>query len=64
MRIAIEGGDGAYTRSTPGNDDINKIHSIIQELSARDVTSDLRMQLVNRYQWPLALAILCFAAGL
>lgn len=60
MRIAVEAGGGAYIRSTPGNDDVNKIHEIVRDLSAREVSSDLRMQLMNRFQWPLALAIICF----
>lgn len=60
-RIAIEG-HGAYKRSTPNNSDVDTIFDLIQKLSTRDATSDLRMRLVNRFQWPLALAILCFAA--
>jgi len=30
-------------------------------LTARSVSSDIRLRLVNRYQWPLALAIVFFA---
>lgn len=54
-------GDGGYTRSTPGNDDIELVHSLMQSLAEREVSSDIRLQLVNRYQWPLAVAIACFA---
>lgn len=60
-RIAIEG-NGGYIRSTPGNADIDTIYDLIQQLSAKNVTSDIRLRLVNRYQWPLAIAIACFAA--
>lgn len=59
-RVAIEGG-GGYIRSTAGNDDVDKIYGLIQQLEARGVSSDIRFQLVNRFQWPLALAIACFA---
>ncbi len=60
-RIALAGG-GGYTRSTPGNSDIDSIYGLVQQLAARDVSGELRLQLVNRYQWPLAIAIVCFAA--
>ena len=54
-------GNGGYTRSTPGNDDIELVHGLMQSLAEREVSSDIRLQLVNRYQWPLAVAILFFA---
>ena len=60
-RIAIEG-RGGYTRSTPGNSDVDQIYGLIEQLSSRGVDSDIRFQLVNRYQWPLAVAIICFLA--
>lgn len=61
LRIALQG-QGGYSRSTPGNADIDAIHGFIEELGTRQVSSDLRFTLVNRYQWPLALAIFCFLA--
>ena len=59
-RIAIAG-NGAYTRSTVDNWDIKQLFERFQILSARDTSSDVRLRLINRYQWPLALAILAFA---
>ncbi len=55
-------GKGGYIRSTPDNADVDKIYGRIQELAARSVSGDLRMRLVNRYQWPLAFAFLFFLA--
>lgn len=60
QKIALNGG-GAYSRSTPDNTDIDWIYDIIQKMSAYSISSDVRMRLVNRYQWPLAIAIFCFA---
>ena len=59
-KVALMGG-GGYVRSTPDNADIKEIYGFIEKLSSRAVSSDVRMRLVNRYQWPLILAILCFA---
>jgi len=60
QRIA-NAGNGGYILSSPDNSDINEIFAEIQSLAARKTSSDIRLQLVNRYQWPLALAIACFA---
>ncbi len=59
-RIAIAG-NGAYTRSRIDSWDIEQLFQRFEVLSARDMESDVRLRLVNRYQWPLALAILAFA---
>jgi len=59
-KIAVVG-QGGYIRTTPDNSDIDQIYDHIEQLTARTVSSDVRLRLVNRYQWPLALAILCFA---
>ena len=59
--IAVEG-RGGYIRSTPDNSDIEKIYNLTQQLATTGVSGDIRLQLVNRFQWPLALAIVCFAA--
>lgn len=61
-RFAVQGGRGGYIRSTSNNADVEEIHALIQALFARDISGDIREQLLNRFQWPLALAILCFAA--
>ena len=61
MRIALEG-NGSYSRSTADNRDVEALYTLISQLGSREVTSDLRFRLVNRYQWPLAIAVLCFFA--
>lgn len=58
-RIAIAG-NGAYTRASVDNWDIDQLYKRFDVLSARDMSSDVRLRLVNRYQWPLALAFLAF----
>jgi Ca-activated chloride channel family protein len=59
-KIAIAG-KGGYIRSTPDTSDIDQIYDYIQRLTTYSASSDVRLRLVNRYQWPLTLAILCFA---
>ncbi len=59
-KVAIEG-KGGYVRSTPDNTDINQIYGYIQSLTAYTASSDIRQRLVNRYQWPLSAAVVCFA---
>lgn len=60
-RIAMEG-KGGYITSTPDNADIEQIYELTQQLAARNISGNLRLQLVNRYQIPLAMAIVFFAA--
>lgn len=60
IRVA-QTGNGVYTRATNDTWDMDQIAGRIHELSGRLVDSEQRMRLVNRYQWPLALAIGCFA---
>lgn len=55
-------GRGSYVRSTVDNWDSDQVFEQMQKLSARDVAGDVRLRLVNRYQWPLAAALVCFAA--
>jgi Ca-activated chloride channel family protein len=59
-KIAVDGG-GVYVRSTPDNADVNLLHSELENIAARAVSGDLRFNRVNRYRWPLSLALLCFA---
>lgn len=59
-RIALAG-DGRYVRSTPDGFDIDRIVEHLRGVAGRPMEDDLRFELVNRYQWPLALAIACFA---
>ncbi len=60
QRLA-ELGRGGYIRSQADNSDVDEIFELIQQLFAKDVAGDIRRQLVNRFQWPLAAAIVCFA---
>jgi len=59
-KVAIVG-KGGYVRSAPDNSDVDQIYDHIEDLMAYSASSDVRLRLVNRYQWPLAIAILCFA---
>lgn len=61
MRVATAG-NGAYTRARVDNWDVEQIADRLDALAARHVTSDVRLHMVNRYQWPLAVAVACFAA--
>ncbi|MBN2312117.1 MAG: VWA domain-containing protein [Candidatus Hydrogenedentes bacterium] len=60
MRVATEG-NGAYIRARVDSWDIEQIYDRFAALSEREVEGDVRYQLVNRYRWPLAAALLCFA---
>jgi hypothetical protein len=60
-RIAITG-HGGYIRSTADNRDIREMRELIQQLFARDTGGEIKEQLVNRYQWPLAAGVFCFLA--
>jgi Ca-activated chloride channel homolog len=60
-RIAIEGG-GGYIRSTASNRDVDELYGLIQQLFTKDVEGEMSERLINRYQWPLTVAILCFMA--
>jgi len=59
-QIALNG-EGGYIRSTPDNSDIDQIYDHFQNLTTYSASSDIRLRLVNRYQWFLAAAIACFA---
>ncbi len=60
--VAYAGEDGGYVLSTSNNSDVEKIHEAIEQMASRTVSSDLRLRLVNRYAWPLGLAIFFFAS--
>jgi Ca-activated chloride channel homolog len=55
-------GKGGYTRSTADNADIGRVFGLMEELASRATSGELHQRLVNRYQWPLMLAIVCFVA--
>ncbi|HQL93194.1 MAG TPA: VWA domain-containing protein [Candidatus Hydrogenedentes bacterium] len=60
-RLAKENG-GAYARATADNADVAFLHGEWEQVRARALSSELRFNRVNRYRWPLAAAMLCFAA--
>lgn len=59
--IALAGG-GAYARSRADTWDIDELYGRFNTLSTRDVSGELRLRLVNRYQWALAVGVAAFAA--
>lgn len=61
MALALAGG-GRYVRSTPDDYDLSQLLEHLENVAGREREGERRFRLVNRYQWPLALATLCFAA--
>jgi len=59
--IAVQGG-GMYIRSTPDNADVARIRDELEAVATHQTPGELRFNLVNRYRWPLSLAIAFFAA--
>lgn len=59
--IALEGG-GVAVRSTPDNTDVGHLQEELNLMRAKSVSNERRFTLVNRYRWPLSIAIACFAA--
>ncbi|MDZ4859521.1 MAG: VWA domain-containing protein [Candidatus Hydrogenedentes bacterium] len=59
--IAVAGG-GAYARSRADAWDIDELHNRFNTLTTRDRSGELRQRMLNRFQWPLGLAVLAFAA--
>lgn len=60
-RVATQG-NGLYTRSRADSWDIEQIFERLDLLSSRIAGSEVRYRLINRYQWPLAVAVACFFA--
>lgn len=60
IEVAKAGG-GRYVRSEADDWDLERLTEFMADVEARGVSSDVRMRLLNRYQWPLALAIALFA---
>lgn len=52
--------DGAYIRAQSGSVGLELIYQQISEMEKRDLGSRKYTQYQHRYQWPLALALLCF----
>jgi len=51
-----------YIRTTPDNADVARIRDELEAVAAHRTAGEMRFSLVNRYRWPLSLAIACFAA--
>lgn len=60
-QIALEGG-GVAVRSTPDNTDVQHLQEELSLMRASSISNERRFTLVNRYRWPLAVAMMCFAA--
>lgn len=54
-------GEGFYVHARPDGRDVQQIVQHLQSIAARSVRSDFRTSRLNRFQWPLALAAMCFA---
>ena len=60
MQLASRG-NGAYARSRSDRRDIEDLFKRFDSLATRDIAGDIRLKTINRFQWPLAVAIACFA---
>ena len=52
----------AFLPLMPSNEDVERLANQLEQLTSRTMASEVRNRLINRYQWPLGLAIICFAA--
>lgn len=59
MAIA-EAGEGVYLRSRADTQDVEQLYQLFQNLSGNLADSQIRIHLINRYRWALALAFACF----
>ena len=62
LTAAMTGEWPADARATADNADVAFLHAEWEQVRARALSSELRFNRVNRYRWPLAAAMLCFAA--
>jgi Ca-activated chloride channel family protein len=58
-KIALNG-NGGYIRTSASNVDIDEISSLMAQLNTMDTTGDISERLMNRYQWPLSVAVAAF----
>lgn len=58
-KIALNG-KGGYIRTSASNVDIDEISALMAQLNTLDTTGDISERLMNRYQWPLSVAVLAF----
>lgn len=59
---AVARDDSAFVALTPSNEDVQRLAKEFERLTSRTLESELRNKLINRYQWPLSVAIFCFMA--
>lgn len=53
--------DGAYTRASSAGVGLGQVYDSIASLEEKDLGSRQYTQYIHRFQWPLALALICFA---
>ncbi len=54
--------DGLYVRASGGGIGLQAVHERISEMEKRDLGTQRYAQYIHRFQWPLALALLCFVS--
>lgn len=59
---AVARDENAFVPLMPSNEDVQKLAKEFERLTSRTLASELRNRLINRYQWPLGVAIVCFMA--
>ncbi len=62
LKTIAQIGGGVYLRTSPNNADVDRLKAEFDALRSQTVSGDMRYTYVNRYRWPLSIAILCFAA--
>lgn len=60
LQAIAQEADGAYARAGGSGMGLQAVYGHIQEMEKRDLGSRRYAQYKHRYQWPLALALLCF----
>ena len=60
-KLATDAG-GVYARITPDDSDVKFIRDELEQVQSGAVSDKMRYNLVNRYRWPLGLALFCFFA--
>jgi Ca-activated chloride channel family protein len=60
-QLALKG-NGVYVRTTPDNRDVQHLHQELENVATQGMTGQVFVNSVNRYRWPLSVAVFCFAA--
>ena len=58
-KLATDAG-GVYARITPDDSDVKFIREELEQVQSNAVSDKMRYNLVNRYRWPLGVALFCF----